>query len=135
MANLSHYGTPAQDAAMNAIGPLLNSGYIDVYTGSMPATPQTAVSGTLLVTLTFSATAFGSSSSGTITANAITGGTPVANGTAGYARLYKSDHTTAVVDCNIGVSGACITFNSTSFTTTGTASVSSLTLTAAMIGA
>src|SRR5579859_150953 len=62
-------------AAVNAVTALLNSGFIKIYTGSQPAL-NGAVTGTLLVTMTFSATAFPAStaSAGTVTAtaNAIT---------------------------------------------------------------
>jgi len=136
MSNLSHYGSAAQDAAMNAIGPLANSGYLDIYDGAMPATPATAISGqTLLASVVLPATAFGSSSAGVITANAITNVTAGATSTAAWARMYKSDHTTVLADMNVAVSGACLTFNSVSFVSGGTVSISSFTIAAAMIGA
>ena len=62
----------ARNAELDALAPLANSGYIRIYTGSIPATPETAVSGTLLAELQFGATAFGAAAAGVITANAIT---------------------------------------------------------------
>src|ERR1700677_1142520 len=90
-----------RNAGANATTALLNSGFIEVYSGARPATPDTALSGnTLLATLTFGATAFGAAASAIATANAIVSGNCVANGTAAWCRLYKSDGTTVVGDCN-----------------------------------
>lgn len=119
-----------RNAAVNAVTALCNSGFIEVYSGTRPATPDTALSGnTLLVTLTFGATAFGAGSSGVATANAITSGTVASTGTAAWARVYKTDGTTVVGDCNVGTSGSDINFPSLSFVTGEVVSCSSLTLT------
>jgi hypothetical protein len=60
MAKVLHASTGARNAAVDAVAALLNSGTIKVYDGSMPASPATAVtSQTLLATLTFNSTAFG----------------------------------------------------------------------------
>lgn len=70
------------------------TGRINVYTGSQPATADTAATGTLLGTLTLSSDAFGASSSGTITANAITSDSAAdASGTPGYIRAYRTGDT------------------------------------------
>jgi hypothetical protein len=119
-----------RNAAVNAVTALCNSGFIEVYSGTRPATPDTALSGnTLLATLTFGSTAFGAGSSGVATANAITSGTAAATGTAAWARIYKSDGTTVVGDCNVGTSGSDINFPTLSFVSGETISCSSLTLT------
>lgn len=100
------------DAAVNAIATLLNSGTLKIYSGSQPS-EDGSLTGTLLATLTFGSTAFGSSSGGTATANAITGGTAVATGTAGYFALEESGGT--VVDTGTcGTSGADLNLNTTS---------------------
>ncbi len=62
----------ARNAELDALAALANSGYISIYSGSQPATPETAASGTLLAELRFNATAFGAAASGAITAGAIT---------------------------------------------------------------
>ena len=105
------------------------SGFLEIYTGTQPATPDTALSGnTLLATLPLSATAFGASSSATKTANAITSATAAATGTATFFRVYKSDGTTAVIDGSVGTSGADLNLNTTSIVTGATVSVSSWTI-------
>lgn len=115
------------DAAVNAVAVLLNSGTIKIYTGAQPA-ENGAVTGTLLVTLTFGATAFGASSGGTATANAIANGTAAATGTAGYFALVKSDGTTVVATGLCGTSGSDMNLNSTSISSGATVSCSSFTI-------
>src|SRR5688500_2769780 len=64
------------------------AGTIQIRTGAQPTNVADAAQGTLLGTLTFSATAFGSASAGVCTANGITSDTSADNsGTAGHARL------------------------------------------------
>jgi hypothetical protein len=119
-----------RNAAVNAVTALCNSGFIEVFSGSRPATPDTALSSnTLLATLTFGATAFGAGASGVATANAIASGTCVATATAAWARIYKTDGTTVVGDCNVGTSGSDINFPSLAFVVGELISCSSLTLT------
>ncbi|MGH7716807.1 MAG: hypothetical protein ACREML_12515, partial [Vulcanimicrobiaceae bacterium] len=98
MSNIINLSDVAAEAEANAFAPLCNSGTITIYSGTQPVNANTGLSGnTLLVTLTFGATAFGSAAAGgVITANTITSGTAVATGTATFARLLKSDGTTVV---------------------------------------
>ena len=104
----------ARNAELDALAPLANNGYIRIYSGSIPATPETAASGTLLAELRFGATAFGAAASGVITANAITEDSSANNtGTAGYYRALESDGTTALWDGTVGTSGADLNLNST----------------------
>lgn len=116
------------DSAMNALSALLNSGTIKIYSGTQPSLNGT-LTGTLLATLTFGATAFGSSSGGVITANAITAGTAVATNTAGYFALVKSDGTTVVGTGTCGTTGTDMILNSTSIVTGANVSCSSMTIT------
>lgn len=127
---LSHNG---QSAAMDAVTALLNAGgagTINIYTGSQPSGPDTAISGqTLLATLTFSSTSFAASSSGVATANTITSESSAPNtGTAQWARM-ASGAGTAVMDCTVGTSGCDINFPTTAINSGDTVSISALTLT------
>lgn len=109
MANNTLVYDTAGTTAMNALTALLNSGVLNIYTGGQPSLDG-GLTGTLLVTLTFGATACASSvaSGGTVTAtaNSITSGTAVATGTAGYYALLKSDASTVVLTGTVGTSGA-----------------------------
>jgi hypothetical protein len=116
------------DAGVNAVTALLNSGFIKIYTGAQPAL-DVAVTGTLLVSLTFGATAFGASSSGVATANAITSGTAGNTGTAGYFALVKSDNATVVATGTCGTSGCDFNLSTTSITSSANVSCSSFTIT------
>src|SRR5690348_4768134 len=94
-------------AALAAACALSNSGTAVFLSGTMPATPETALSGnTTLDTATYSATAYGapSFSSGYMQATASFTGTsnPVANGGCTFVRGYKSDGTTATGDYTVG---------------------------------
>ena len=108
-------------------------GEIKIYTGSPPATCETAASGTLLATLTFSATAFGASTDGTdkatASAAAITDDSSADDtGTAGYFRALESDGTVHLQgDC--GTSAADMIMNTTSITSGLAVSCSSYVIT------
>ena len=115
------------NAEADALAALLNSGYLRIYDGTQPATADTAVSGqVLLAELRFNATAFGASSAGVITANAISDDTDADNtGTATWFRALKSDGTTSVLDGNVGTSSANLVISTTSIVQHATVSVSS----------
>lgn len=67
---------------------------INVYTGSQPATPETAATGTLLGTLTCSNPVFGTASAKATSLNSVTSDTTAdASGTAGYVRFYRTGDT------------------------------------------
>ena len=128
--------TTARNDACDAIVDLIDiggAGTILIRTGTQPTNPQTAASGTLLATLTFSATAFGASASGTATAAAITPDTSVdATGVAGWARVLDGggvDVTDSVMDMDIGQGSGTLDFDNTSFVIGGTAAISSMTVT------
>lgn len=107
--------TTGRNAAANAVAALLNSGLIKIYTSGA----------TLLATLTFSSTAFGSASTGVCTANSITSDTDVdATGTADNYKLQTS----GAADIFTGAI-ADLGFNTASFIQHGTAAMSSLTIT------
>lgn len=98
------------NAQADALAALCNAGLIKIYDGTQPATADTALSSnTLGVTLTFGATAFAAASSGLLTAEAITPGTAVAGITPTFARIFKADGTTVVMDVSAGASGCNLT--------------------------
>lgn len=108
-----------------------NSGKLRIYSGSVPATADAALSGnTLLAELTMNATAFGAASGGVLTANAITQDSSAdATGTASFFRIYESDGTTVVLQGTVGTSGTDMIVATTSFVAAAIVTVSSLTIT------
>lgn len=122
----------ARSAGMDAVNALLNGGgTIEVRTGAQPAGPDSAATGTLLATLTFSATAFGAASNGVATANSITGDSSAdASGDAGWFRL-KASGGAGVIDGSITVTagGGDAEMANISIVAGGTVTMSSLTVT------
>lgn len=128
--------TAARNAMASAVADLLDggsgAGYIELRTGSQPANPGTSASGTLLATLTLSDPAFGSPSTGVVTAAAITGDASAdATGTAGWFRAYDSSDA-AVIDGSVSGSGGGgdMILSSTSIVAGGTVDITSWTITA-----
>lgn len=106
------------------------AGTIKIYSGTIPTDADTAIGAqTLLATLTFSATAFGAASNGVATASAITSDSSAdATATASFARIASGGATTQM-DVTVGTSGDDINFNTVSFVTGATVSITSLTYT------
>lgn len=103
----------ARNAELAAIGAKIDTGgagSLVFYSGTQPATVDTALSGnTALATLTFSTTSFGAPSGGIATANTITAGTATGTGTATFARAFAGNGTTAVIDYSVGGPASTIT--------------------------
>ncbi len=109
----------------------LNSGFLDIYSGTRPATPETAIGVQIkLVRLTFGATAFAAASAGSKAANAIGSAAGLATGTAAWARLLKSNGT-ATHDITVGTATSTLIVDSTSVQLGGTVACSALTFTRA----
>ena len=124
--------TAARSARMDATG--LNayigaSAQLKIYSGTRPANPAAAITGTLLATLTCNAGGFGTESGGVLTASAITSGTGTAGAGAGttatHFRMFKSDGTTVVMDFHVFISGSDLNLNNTSIATSQTVACSS----------
>lgn len=121
-----NYSDASVNAKAAAWGALLNSGFVDIYTGAKPANADAVATGTLLGTCTFSATAFGAPAAGVITANAISDDASAdATGTAGWFRLRKSDGT-KVADGDVGTE---MVLDNTSIVVGGRISITSFTYT------
>ncbi len=122
--------TRARNLGCDAVGDDLNTGKIRIRTSTQPTNVGDADSGTLLATCTFGATAFGASSTGTKTANAITSDTnAAASGTAGHFRLYRSDNTTIHSDGTCGQGSGDLSFDNSVIVAGGTVAISAFTLT------
>src|SRR5579859_4398633 len=99
MANNPQFSDAAIVAAVNAVAARENGGFLEIYTGAQPADGNQTLTGTLLVKLPMSATAYAlATASGatgarvaTAVANGISSANALATGTAGYFALLKSD--------------------------------------------
>lgn len=131
MATNPKRSNAAVNAAADAVGDLLDNGYLRIYDGTQPATADTAVSTqTLLAELRFNATAFPAASAGVATANSFTADSSAnATGTASWFRALKSDGTTVVFDGSVGTSSADLVLNSTAISSGAQVSVTAFTYT------
>ncbi len=121
-------GLDALLAKLNTGG---TAGSIKIFSGAMPATCETADSGTKLAQLTLSTTAFPASVDSTTTglatatANAITSDTnAAATGTAGYFRAYDSAGV-CIVQGTVGTSAADMILNTVSISSGSTVAITS----------
>lgn len=121
--------TAVRNARMDAITTATgNAALLRIYDGTAPANANTALSGnTLLAELTCASPFAGASSSGAVTASAITQDSSAnATGTASFFRLYKSDGTTVIAQGACGTSGAELNLNTLSIVSGGPVQVTSL---------
>ena len=104
------------------------SGKLRIYSGSRPATGGAIT--TLLAELTCNATFAPAAAAGVLTLNAITQDSSAdATGTATWARIFKSDGTTIVLDCSVGTAAADIILNTTSIVAAAAVACTSATIT------
>lgn len=90
---------------------------IEIRTGTKPATPETAASGTLLATVAISGSF--TAAGGAITAADPTSVTVATSGTAGHFRV-KTSGGTAKIDGTVGTSGADMNLSTTALVAGGT---------------
>jgi hypothetical protein len=109
-----------------------NSATLNIWAGTMPATPDTAISGgTLLVSLPLSnppaTEALGANA--VLTFNSITQENASNTGTAAFARIANSTQSTGqtagTVDLDVGTSGTSVILNTTSIVASGPVQVQS----------
>ena len=133
MANNPLVYDASTEAMINAFTALLNNGTLQVYSGSQPSVDG-SLSGTLLATLTFGATAFAnavaSGSGGSAAANTITSGNAGNTNTAGYFALVTSGSAT-VGTGSVGTSGADLNFNTLSIVSGAVVACTAFTVTQA----
>ena len=104
------------------------SGKLRIYSGSRPATGGAIT--TLLAELTLNATFAPAASAGVLTLNAISSDASAdSTGTATWARIFKTDGTTIVLDCSVGTSAADIILNTVSIVAAAVVACSSATIT------
>lgn len=133
MASNAKLAVATRNAMLDAITSAIStSGLVNIYSGTQPAGPATAITTqTLLAQLACSSTFAPAASAGVLTANAITQDSSAnASGTATWFRVTTSGGT-AVLDGNVGTTSAFdLALNTTSITAAGPVSVTSLVITA-----
>jgi hypothetical protein len=119
------------NAQANTVITNLANGWCRIYSGTQPATADTAISSqVLLAELRYAATAAPAPSNGLITFNAMTADSSANNtGTATWFRSFASDGTTVVMDGNVGATGSTsnLELNSTGITAGANVAISSAT--------
>ncbi len=133
MASALKYPAALRNAFLDSITSRAGaSAKLRIYSGTQPATADTALSGqTLLADLTCNATFAPSASGGVLTLNAITQDSSAdASGTASFFRLWNSAVTVIVCDGSVSTSAADLNLNSTTITAGNPVAVSSFTITA-----
>lgn len=121
------------DALVDLVDGGAGAGTLTIRTGSAPADCETADSGTLLATLTFSDPAFGAAADiapgARATASAITADSSIdATNTAAHFRI-KDSNAVCIMQGTVGTSGADINFNAVAFVTGAECAITSLTVT------
>lgn len=139
MANNFNISNACAKAMANTFNDQVNIGttaaVLDIRTGAQPADPDTAATGTLLGTLTFSDPAFTAATDanpgGRVTASAITNDSSAdATGTAGYFRIRATGTGAAdVADGEVGTAASDLNMNTTAITAGSTISITSMTVT------
>jgi hypothetical protein len=127
MAGTTTHATAFRDLVANLLGDNVDAGKLVFrITGSTANAVSTAVA-----TLTLNAAAFGASSTGTITAGAITSDTNAAGGTIAFATIETSGGVVKA-HCTVGTAGDAINITSGGLAVTAgdTVSCSALTYTA-----
>lgn len=133
MPKLVRWSNAVRTLRALAVDQEFDTGYLRIYSGTRPATADTALAGnTLLAELRFAADAVASESNGVLTFGTITSeDAALATGTASFARLFKSDGTTVICDLSVGTSDANVILPTLSITTGVEVAVSSMTVTEA----
>ena len=124
MASNLKFSAALKNAQLDAITTKAGANaLLKLYSGAQPASPDTAVTGqVLLATLTCAATFAAAASGGVLTANAIADGTGSAGASTGtnatWYRLTDSGGT-AIIDGSVGTSGADLNLTGTVSIATG----------------
>jgi len=126
--------TSARNAAVKGVTDAIDAGSgpgtIKIYSGSQPATPATAASGTLLATIVLGDPAFAAPANGVATGADPAAVNAAATGTASWCRVADSDGN-AVLDGDVTASGGggFMQLSSTALTSGTPVDITSLSLT------
>lgn len=110
MTDVSNLSILSANVEADAFGSLMDSGFIDICDGKQPPNADTRMTTQKVgVSLRFSNPAFAAARDGTIRANSIMADTVgVSLSEATWARIYRQDHKTVVMDVSVGTKDAVI---------------------------
>lgn len=126
------FSVAVRNARLDAIEATMGtSAKLHIYTGSMPANTATAASGTMLVEMTLPSDFMNNASGGSKTLNGTWSAAAVANGTAGYYRIYDNTGTTCHEQGTITATGGGgdLTLDNTSIAVSQTVTITTFTKT------
>ena len=122
------YSPTLRNAKLDANSTIIGSaGLLKIFAGTKPATG--GADGTLLATFTLGSPFAPASAAGVQSPTLPSATTGSATGTAGWARVTKSDGTTYCMDLTVSTTGAQINLSTISITSGGAVSISSWSIT------
>lgn len=125
------YGVAYRNSRLDTLEATIGTGpVLRILTGSVPATPATAQTGTLLAEITLPSDFMAAAASGVKAKSGTWSGTAVAAGTAGYFRILNSGATVVHIQGTAGTSGTDMILDSASFANGQAFSVLTFTITA-----
>lgn len=126
IVNVSIANATALAAAENTF--LGTNDTMQIRSGTIPATPETAATGTLLVTIPLASF---TTNGAVLTSSDPAAVAPVATGTAAWARVLKSDGTTVAYDFDVTATGGggTVQLGTTSIVTGTNVDMSAITIT------
>ena len=110
MVKVTNISTLSANVEADAFAHLMDGGFIDIYDGVQPKSADEPIAKNQVgVSLKLGLPAFLPAFGGTITANPIAPGVTTASlYPATWARIYRADHKTVVMDVSVGVKDAVI---------------------------
>ena len=130
MANNLQISYAACNAEAAALAPLMNSGKLRIYGGTVPTRADDSIgAATLLAELTMNATAFTTGTNGVMTANSIAAVNAAATGTATFFRVWDSAGTTDYIQGTVGTAGCDMNIDSVAISAGAQVSITAFTYT------
>lgn len=120
------FNTAQRNSIVTTLTGELAGATLSIYTGTQPADPNSAPSGTKLVDVYINGFVAPTTGSATLDTASPNVGDAVATGTAGWGRIV---HTNGSIDGTVGTSGTDFTINSTAITSGATVTLTAMTVT------
>lgn len=106
------YSTRAINAKADALGSLLDGGWLVLYGGTQPSSPNTPTEQEELIRVRFGRPAFSAADDGIVLAHPMTSQAATGEGKATWCRAYQANGKTVVFDGSVGTRDATVTLRS-----------------------